>query len=643
MRQLKWIAGLGLVLLVVLVSLVVWLRELDLSEQSQRLTQGLSALIGRDLEIHGAFRVGLSLWPRVIAEEVTLANASWASRPAMLEARRVEFVLAIWPLFSGRIEVSRIEVEDVSVWVEPSVDGVVNWDIGAGGASSSSGVPEFDLRQIRATRARIIWRVAPGSEWHDWRLAELEARTEGERSPLSLKVRSTLDRDAVLLEGRIGSLPQITLGEAFDVHLEGHWGGVRAGITGRIEDVSELSGIELDVSLNARKLSDIPHLDEFPDLGPLELRGHVKGLPRALEITKAAGVLGRSDVGGSLRVQFSTRADEPAFLSGQLASSVIDVAQIIDAFDRGAGDDREAARGKGAASVFSGAPLDLEALTRVGLQLALDADDLRMRDASFEVTHAELVVKQRRLRLAPVSATFRGARIRGDLEIDGRGTEPQVKARLLGQNFDLGAWLERLGVTDRIAAKVDVAIDVRGQGDSQAAILASLDGRVAAAIVDGEIPTQYVDLAVADLGKLVIPWARPKVTDIECAVMQFDVAKGVADSKLMMFDTEKMAATGRGEVDLRNETLDFVLAPRPRDKRLLSLATDVVIKGPITHPSARPRAIGLASTLVRFAFGPTQLLDPFDLFGNKKQHPCVDAVQEVIDSAEGSRRAAEAR
>ena len=275
--------------------------------------------------------------------------------------------------------------------------------------------------------------------------------------------------------------------------------------------------------------------------------------------------------------------------------------------------------------------LGLDALNSVAADVTLDLDQVLARGARLEVAQAELTLNEGRLRLAPFRAVFRGTTINGLLDIDvAPPAAPPVHMQVLAQDLDFGDLLARLEVTDRVKAFVDIGVHVNGAGNSVAAILASLDGKVAAAVSQGEIPTTYLDALVANLAALLMPWAHPpEMTEIKCAVVQFDIESGVAHTQVLMFDTKRLTLSAKGDIDLRNEPLHLDLAPRPRDQQLLKLATDVRLTGSLTAPKARTHPIGIASTLVRFVLGPAELLMPFDLLGATRHHPCVDEVQTI--------------
>src|SRR3546814_10877570 len=60
------------------------------------------------------------------------------------------------------------------------------------------------------------------------------------------------------------------------------------------------------------------------------------------------------------------------------------------------------------------------------------------------------------------------------------------------------------------------------------------------------------------------------------------------NSRALAFDTTDTIIVGEGTVNLRDETLDLLLMPRPKDRSLLTQRSPLVVGGPLKDPSFRP-------------------------------------------------------
>src|SRR5512135_1424832 len=109
-RRRMWLVGIGagLLLLAVIVSTI------DLNSNLARpfIARKVSRLTGRSFEIKGDLKVHLSLWPRIIANDIVIGNAEWSKDPTMAQIKRVDFTISIPKLMIGRLSFPEISLSD---------------------------------------------------------------------------------------------------------------------------------------------------------------------------------------------------------------------------------------------------------------------------------------------------------------------------------------------------------------------------------------------------------------------------------------------------------------------------------------------------------------------------------------------------
>lgn len=329
---------------------------------------------------------------------------------------------------------------------------------------------------------------------------------------------------------------------------------------------------------------------------------------------------------------------DPPRLQGQIHSGTLDLEEWLT---------ERPARSEGTADrdrLFPTTPLGLADLGSSNADISLTVAHVTDEKARLELTHADASLEAGILRVDSAKGILSDAEVDASLEIDGRAALPLVRLSFIARDLDLGELLDRLELTDEVDAAVDVRVNVHGSGDSVAAILGSLTGNVSLGVSRGEIPTGYVDRLVSDLSVLVMPWATPaKRVEVRCAIAEFVIAGGVARIQTLMFDTARLTLRGKGEIDLGKETLDLVLAPRPRNHKLVTLATDITLTGPLSEPHAYPSPIGLVSSAARLALEPVLLLSPLPADDAEHQRECVDRVRNVGGSAPDHRRSGPSR
>jgi uncharacterized protein involved in outer membrane biogenesis len=276
--------------------------------------------------------------------------------------------------------------------------------------------------------------------------------------------------------------------------------------------------------------------------------------------------------------------------------------------------------------LFSDDPLPFDALEKVDADIVLKAKNIHAKDARLEFGLLTVKLEGSDFSIDRLEATYKQTKISGNLNINS-GAPPRLATNFLVQSFNLGDFLKETGKSDQVRAVVDIAAHGKSQGDSVSSLMANLDGAFGAVMGKGYL-TKYLDLLSMDLSQKVIPiWGRHKKADeINCAVVQFDIKKGVASSQAFVFDTQVGILSAEGDTNLGTEQVNFLLNPRPKDFSLVSLSTKLRVSGTLMHPKVRPDPLSIAKKgaelLGGLALGPIGLLAPFIKLGAHKKHPC---------------------
>lgn len=142
--------------------------------------------------------------------------------------------------------------------------------------------------------------------------------------------------------------------------------------------------------------------------------------------------------------------------------------------------------------------------------------------------------------------------------------------------------------------KVDLEVDVKGQGESVRQIMAGLNGRTDMQMGAAKINNGFAKLMLSDLFKLISTGGSADGSNLNCVVSKFDIAKGVATSKALVLDTSGATIVGTGKIMLDSEKLDMRLNPEAKEANLANLAIPVNVGGTLASPSVLPDPTGLA-------------------------------------------------
>ena len=358
-------------------------------------------------------------------------------------------------------------------------------------------------------------------------------------------------------------------------------------VGGSIEDAAKAKGLALDLVVEGRDLAPLAkaagvELGEFPSF---RISGKVTDPAGGYAFAPFQAKVGVSDLEGRLAVSLAGKRPR---LQARLESKLLDLDQLMP----GGGEalPEEDADGK---RVFPGQPLVLDGLRAVDAGLEFRADRLLAGGVDLGAVEASLDLRDGRLEVKPFEATVAGGRLAVELSVDASKSRIAVKADI--RDLDLGRLPKDLGLSEILSVRLNAALDVSGSGASVAAIMSGLEGSTRLVIRQGRINSKGLGVAVTGILDLM-PWAdSAEANKINCLVNRFDIKDGVATSRALVLDTNGMTVTGKGRLDLGDETVHMTVSPKPKSISLASLALPILIGGTFAEPTFSPD-VGTAVT-----------------------------------------------
>jgi uncharacterized protein involved in outer membrane biogenesis len=160
-----------------------------------------------------------------------------------------------------------------------------------------------------------------------------------------------------------------------------------------------------------------------------------------------------------------------------------------------------------------------------------------------------------------------------------------------------------------------------GQGNGEAKLILLGGGNLSALLVDIS-GLQFGNALLSSLGV-------PNRADIQCFVTDMPLHQGIASTKVLLLDTTEGRITGRGDIDFRDQSLDYSLTTRSKHFSIGSLPGPVNITGPLGDPSIRPSTETVARAGAAVGLGilltPLGALLPTIQFGVGNDNACTRA------------------
>jgi uncharacterized protein involved in outer membrane biogenesis len=543
---------------------------------------------------------------------------------------RFEVQVALIPLISGTIDIRKVVLEGADVLLEKNAEGQVNYAFERATseqtAEASPGAPTIPvLRHVLIENARISYKDAVSEQATTLVVDKLSMKTGGVDAPVDLSFAGSYNENPIEASGTLGSRNELlSAGRPWPVALTLEGGGANIDLKGTVTNVLTAPILDLNLSVKGETLATLSKLAgaPVPPLGPYSVDGKVSGdIGATLKLSGLAAKVGGSDLSGTMSVDLGGQV--PA-IEGTFNSTRIDIADFVRP---GGPDTGTTASAKDDGRVFPDDPLPLDGLRAVDAIVEISIETLI---AALEAKNVEigLYLKGGDLRVAPLKALASDGNVDGTVRLDASADTPALDASVKVSKFDAGKFLADMAITDLLEGRLNINIDLKGQGGSVRALMASLNGRTQVAMGSGRMKSTALDTFIGGPTKMLaglVAGEQSEYTVINCVVSHFDIENGLATSKALLFDTDNSTISGKGTINLASEALDLEIDPQPKSATV-NTAVPVVIQGTLAEPSyslsklATARKIG--GLLGAIIFPPALIIGLAET-GTGEENPCL--------------------
>ncbi|WP_350578902.1 AsmA family protein [Pseudomonas sp. HY2-MNA-CIBAN-0224] len=632
-KTLAWIGG-SVVLLVVV--LVVIISTFDWNRLKPTINAKVSEVLHRSFAINGNLAVRWLRedgqggwrtwvpWPHVIAEDLTLGNPDWSKNPEMASLKQVELRLSPLALLSQTVAIPRIDLKEPKAKLERLADGRANWTFTFDAADPKAepsnwkvdiGAIGFDKGQVslndQTLKTRLdvlidsLGKPIPFSEI----VGEKEAKKSQDKGAVpqdyafALKVNGEYHGQKLHGTGKIGGLLALRdTNQPFPLQAQVSIADTKVALAGTLTDPLDLGALDLRLKLAGSSLSNLYPLTgvTLPDSPPYSTDGHLTAKLR--EATGATftydnfnGKIGSSDIHGDL--SFVASKPRPK-LTGKLVSNqllMVDLAPLIGADSN----DKQKARG-GSSKQPADKVLPVEEF-RTERWRDMDADVeftgkriVQSADLPFTDLYTHVVLTDGVLKLEPLRFGVAGGKLDAQINLNGRDTPLQGRAKLTARNFKLKQLFPTFEPMKTSFGELNGDATISGTGNSVARLLGTANGNLKMLINDGAISRSLMEIAGLNVGNYVVGKIfGDQDVKINCAAADFGIKDGLATSRLFVFDTQNAIIYIDGTANFATERLDLKITPESKGFRVFSLRSPLYVRGTFAHPNAGVEAVPL--------------------------------------------------
>lgn len=561
---LKWVlAGVGIVVVIFVLAAVVLPMAVDPNNYKEEIRAAVLEETGRELSIGGEIQWTVFPWIGLGLSDLQLGNRAGFGDQPMFSVGEASVAVKLMPLFSRKLEIGKLSLSDVSVYLQQKANGQNNWDDLSGSQSNSTNTTAASDGGLEA------W-VVSGIEISNANVTLDEAGQITELKGFGLKVSNIELGRPFDLEGgfsinvvksqlsgevKFGGLVQSAANgtgygiEGFDLSFKGQQGAAGQALS---LDVAINANADIDLSNDQATLSDFAlRFHELLLNGQLDVSS-LTNAPRFAGQLKLAEFNPRSFL-KALGVEAPRTADENALTSLQAemsfagSSNSANMQNLTLKFDK---------------SIFEG-HLKVDNFEQPRLAFDFQIDRLNLDDylpeTAVETDQSDLTVDVFRgftgggdfrigqlivaglaatdvsltmssdghgIRLFPISAQVYGGQYQGDIKIDASGSRPilttsQALSGDIGMNFRDGA-----------IVGINVAETIR---KAKAALGQQADS---AGVTERDPKTDFTELS-----------------------MTGRIEQGILTSDDLMMQSPLLRVTGKGTANLVEETINYVVKP----------------------------------------------------------------------------------
>ncbi|AUV00087.1 AsmA family protein [Phytobacter ursingii] len=626
------IAVTGTLVLLIVVAIII-IATFDWNRLKPTINQKVSTELNRPFAIRGDLGVVWERqkeetgwrswipWPHIHADDIILGNPPEIPEVTMVHLPRVEATLAPLALLTKTVYLPWIKLQKPDAHLIRLSEKNNNWTFNLASAENNDPNAQpsgwsfrldnilFDQGRIaiddKVSKADIEILVDPLGKPLPFNevTGDSKDKTRVADYVFGLKAQGRYNGQPLTGSGKIGGMLALrSESTPFPVQADFRSGNTRVAFVGKINDPMKMGGVDLQLKFAGDTLGDLYELTGvlLPDTPPFETDGH---LVAKIDSEKSSvydyrdfnGRIGDSDIHGSLT--YTTGKPRPK-LEGDLESRQLRLADLgpLIGVDSGKGGEKakQAEQKKGEKSIQPADKVLPYDRFETDKWNTMDAD-VRFKGKRIEhgstlpisdlTTH--IILQNADLKLQPLKFGLAGGTISSNIRLEGDKKPMQGRAEIQARRLKLKQLMPNVELMQKTLGELNGDADIRGTGNSVAALLGTSDGNLKLLMNDGLISRNLMEIAGLNVGNYVIGkiFGDDEVR-VNCAAANLDLVNGVAHPQIFAFDTENALVNVTGAVSFASEQLDLTINPESKGVRIVTLRSPLYVRGTFKNPQA---------------------------------------------------------
>ena len=350
-------------------------------------------------------------------------------------------------------------------------------------------------------------------------------------------------------------------------------GETSAWFDGRLPSGAALTNAEFDVRIAGPNLKLIGQTFNIQGLAPEAFRveGALTRAGDAYSVNNLIAVVGENDLAGNMRVEIGTKTR----LTGRLESDHLNLTDLIDQDDTISERDDDVSESD---RVIPDTALPLQVLDVADIDLILRLRRLRSKNFDVGDVELKLVIENDELHVDTGRVSLKnGGTLTAVLDVVRSGDDQaDVRANIVGEQFRLRPPIDGDGNPINRPPE-DLKLVLSGSGRTIRDLAASANGSISLRQGEGDIENDFNGYLMRDMVSEIFRAMNPLATKsdythLNCGFFEIDIVGGVAKSRALGLQTDKLAVASVGTVNLATEVLDLSFRVKQREGVGISLA-----------------------------------------------------------------------
>lgn len=597
-----------------------------------------SSSLGRKVTL-GHFDIKLSKQPLVVMDHLLIANPpEFPAESAFASATQLSVRIDPSEIFDGRIGLPEIVLSAPQAALQPGPSGKPNYIFEALQDKSGSSGPSVEIGQLKISDGDVHF-IDPELKSDFHLKIRTEDGTDNSDNRIRVDIAGSYANQAIIGRFTGGSVLSLRdTAHPYPVDLQVRHGATTVTLLGTIERPLNFAGAQLKLDFGGDNLANLYPLTgvPLPPTSAYKLTGGLGISRTGVEFQHFSGTVGDSDLSGDLAIDLSAKPRRKItahVVSKKLVLKDLGIALGAppdQADAKAKADEKKKATGK----VLPDVAINLPRIRAADLDVNYKATRLESSSIPLDDLELHVLINDGQLRLAPMRFGVGSGSINGDIMLDGRQDQVHAVADVEFRKLDVSHILKKMTAFQG-DGKIGGLVRIDSKGNSVADMLGNGNGEMKLFMAGGQLSGLLVNLMGLDLGNsLRSALGLPRRAELRCMLADFSMKQGLMDTRTMLVDTTEANIIGSGNINLRDEQLDYVLKTEPKHINIGSIAAPIHIKGALGDPKISLDATSLtargASALVLGALlTPIAALIPTIQLGLGDDNDCVALLKGV--------------